>query len=86
MVQWLRHCLPAHSARDSRLLPCQEDKIAHASQPKAKNIRQKQYCNKFNKDFKIKQIKREGDVPGGAVDKNPQLLSLRTSITEDCML
>ena len=46
--------------------------------PKTEN---KQYCNKFNEDFKTKQIKhcfkkgRGGDFPGGAVDKNPQLLS-----------
>ena len=27
-------------------------KIPHASWPKNQNIEQKQYCNKFNKDFK----------------------------------
>ena len=27
-------------------------KIPHALQPKNQNIKQKQYCNKFNKDFK----------------------------------
>ena len=27
-------------------------KISHASQPKNQNIKQKQYYNKFNKDFK----------------------------------
>ena len=33
--------------------PGQGAKIPHASQPKTqKNIKQKQYCNKFNKDFK----------------------------------
>ena len=26
--------------------------IPHALQPKNQNIKQKQYCNKFNKDFK----------------------------------
>ena len=26
-------------------------KIPHASWPKTQNIKQKQYCNKFNKDF-----------------------------------
>ena len=26
--------------------------IPHASWPKNQNIKQKQYCNKFNKDFK----------------------------------
>ena len=27
-------------------------KIPHALQPKNRNIKQKQYCNKFSKDFK----------------------------------
>ena len=27
-------------------------KIPHASRPKSQNIKLKQYCNKFNKDFK----------------------------------
>ena len=34
-------------------IPGQGAKITHASQPeKPKNIKQKQYCNKFSKDFK----------------------------------
>ena len=27
-------------------------KIPHASRPKYQNVKQKQYCNKFNRDFK----------------------------------
>ena len=27
-------------------------KIPHASRPENQNIKQKQYCNQFNKDFK----------------------------------
>ena len=34
------------------LTPGQGAKIPHALQPKNQNIKQKQYCNKFNKDFK----------------------------------
>ena len=34
------------------LIPGQGAKIPHASQPKNQNIKQKQYCNNFNKDFK----------------------------------
>ena len=33
-------------------LPLQGTKIPHASRSKNQNIKQKQYCNKFNKDFK----------------------------------
>ena len=33
-------------------IPGQEAKIPHALWPKNQNIKQKQYCNKFNKDFK----------------------------------
>ena len=32
-------------------------KIPHASGPKIPNIKQKQYCDKFNEDFNIKKIK-----------------------------
>ena len=34
------------------LIPGQRAKTPHASQTKNQNIKQKQYCNKFNKDFK----------------------------------
>ena len=34
------------------MIPGQGAKIPHASGPKNQNIKQKQYCNKFNKDFK----------------------------------
>ena len=33
------------------LTPSQEAKITHTSQWKNQDIEQKQYCNKFNKDF-----------------------------------
>ena len=33
-------------------IPGQGAKIAHASRPKTQNLKQKQYCNKFKKDFK----------------------------------
>jgi len=33
--------------------------IPHASQPKPQNIKQKQYCNRFSKDFKMIHIKRK---------------------------
>ena len=32
-------------------IPGQGAKIPHVSRPKTQNIKQKQYCNKFNKDF-----------------------------------
>ena len=40
------------------LIPCQEAKIPHASQPKNQNMKQK-HCNKFNQDFKNGPHKRE---------------------------
>ena len=33
-------------------IPGQGAKIPHTLGPKHQNIKQKQYCNKFNKDFK----------------------------------
>ena len=43
------------NARDAGLNPGQGAKTPHAlwqKKKKKKNIKQKQYCNKFNKDFK----------------------------------
>ena len=39
---------------DAGSRPGQGAKILHASWPKTQNIKQKQYCNKFNKDLKKK--------------------------------
>ena len=36
----------------SSLIPCGGSKIPNALQSKHQNIKQKQYCKKFNKDFK----------------------------------
>ena len=42
----------ASGAGGSDLIPGQRAKIPQALRPKKKNIKQKQYCNRFNKDFK----------------------------------
>ena len=43
---------PPSNARGAGSIPGWGAKIPHASWPKYQNIKQKQYCNKFNKDFK----------------------------------
>ena len=40
------------NAGDVGLISGLEIKIPHGLQPQNQNINQKQYCNKFNKDFK----------------------------------
>ena len=40
------------NAGSAGLIPGQGAKILHALRPKNQNIKQKQYCNKFNKDLK----------------------------------
>ena len=40
------------SAGRAGLIPGRGARIPHASWPKNQDIKQKQYCNKFNKDFK----------------------------------
>ena len=40
------------NAEGAGLIPSQGVKIPHALGPKNQNIKQMQYCNKFNKDFK----------------------------------
>ena len=49
---------PPSSARSASLIPSEGTKIPHASRPKNQNIKQKQYCNKFNKDFKTDLYKQ----------------------------
>ena len=50
MVQWLRPCLPVQRAWDQSLAG--KLKSHTYLGPKNQNIKQKQHCNKFNKDFK----------------------------------
>ena len=40
-------------------IPGQGAQIPHALWPKNQNIKQKQYCNKFNKDSKTVPIKKK---------------------------
>ena len=54
MVSWLRFCFPVQGFVDS--IPGWGVKIPHVSRPKTKNIKQKQYCKKFNKDLKKKKV------------------------------
>ena len=51
------------------LIPGLGTKIPHASGPKTKNIKQKQYCNKFNKDFKSekKNLKKKRSLIPGSI-------------------
>ena len=50
MIPWLRPC--TSTARGTGSIPDQGARIPHASGPKNQNIKQKQHCKKFNKDFK----------------------------------
>ena len=56
MVQWLIKTLPSNSGPVG-LTPGQGAKILCASWPKKQNIKQKQYCNKSSKDFKMFHFK-----------------------------
>ena len=72
-------------------IPGRGAKIPHASGPKNQNIKQKQYCNKFNKDFKngphqkksLKKQKRISGVHGhSSPEPKPTLQSQRTEPRE----
>ena len=53
MVQWLRPHLPSNAGGvDLILVWAIKFPHAHASWQKSQNIKPKQYCNKFNEDFK----------------------------------
>ena len=43
-------------------IPGQGAKIPHASWPRNQNIKQKWYCNKFNKDFKNGPLKKKRNI------------------------
>ena len=63
VVQWLRIHLPMQGVWG--LILDRGTKISHASWPKKthQNIKQKQYCNKSNKDF-LKKLYDVKDFPG----------------------
>ena len=72
MVQWLRLCLPMQGVQVRSLV----GELRYHMPPvqKAKNIKQRQYCNKFNKDFKkgphqktLKQTNNENDRKGTGI-------------------
>ena len=55
------------------LIPGQGTKIPHVSEPKNQNIKQRQYCNKFNRCFqKMVHIKKKK-----ILKKKKQLLGIK---------
>ena len=50
------------NVRDAGSISGQGAVIPHASWPKSQNIKQKQYCNKFSKDFKYYQVSLKVEV------------------------
>ena len=65
------------SAGDVGSIPGKGTKIPHASRPKDQNIKQKQYCNKFNKDFTKgphqKNLKKKKKVHGNNPSVHQQM-------------
>ena len=57
VVQWLRLHLPMQGVRDHSLVRELRSHMPHRQ--KAKKYKQKQYCNKFNRDFKMVHIKKK---------------------------
>ena len=55
-------------------------KIPHAVQPESQNLKQKQYCNRFNKDFKNiphqKQILKIRSIYILPLNNNKELIQL----------
>ena len=58
VVQWLRLCLPMQGVRVWSLLGKLDPTCLGAKIKKKQDIKQKDYCNKFNKDFKNGKKKR----------------------------
>ena len=51
-MQWLKLCASNARERGAGSIPGQGANTPHDLQPRNQNIKWKQYCNKFNKDFK----------------------------------
>ena len=56
MVQWLELCLPTQRVQIQSLVRELKSHMPHGQ--KTPNIKQKQYCNKFNEDF----LKKENET------------------------
>ena len=57
VVQWLRFHLPMQGVQGQSLVG--ELKIPHALGSKDQNIKQKQYCNRFIKTFKLAHLQKK---------------------------
>ena len=69
MVQGLR---PPSNARSADLIPGWGGKVPYALWPKNQNIKQKQYCNEFNKDLKENSnFKKMGVIDPNTTIKKP---------------
>ena len=72
VAQWLRLHLPLQGVKCST--PGWGAKIPYASQPKNQQVKQKQYCNKYNKDLvHNKKSKKKKKKRGGLWDERDQL-------------
>ena len=60
--------IPLSNAGRAGSIPGWRAKLPHASWPKNQNPKQKQHCNKFNKDLKWSIFFKKG-FPGGSTGK-----------------
>ena len=85
VIQWLR--LHTSKARGMDSIPGQGAKIPHASGSEDQNMKQKQYCNKFNKDFKkifstLKKNYIKKNADGAALKKKKRKKAVRKSLSQ----
>ena len=52
VLQWLRLCLPVQGVQVQSLVREQRSHVPRSQKIETLKEKQKQYCNKFNKDFK----------------------------------
>ena len=79
----------AFNAGAAGSIPGQEAKIPHASRPKNQYAKQKQYCNKFNKDFKKWSTLKEKNLRSlisllSFLDEGPSFLSVKALVFTVC--
>ena len=71
--------LPSN-ARGAGVIPGWGAEIPHASWPKNQNIKQKQYCNKFNRDSKKWSTSKKIFKKKGAKDNINEISMIRVQI------
>ena len=84
-LPWKSSGSPSNAGGEG-LTPGQRAKIPHAYQPKNQNIKQKQYCTKFNEDFLNGLHQKKKKKPNNTLPKKWVNYNLKKYFDENKLL